>query len=97
MEFFRKQEKMLGIFNKDLVQPPRELNSPAAPAPSNTSAKPKLSHEILKSFVSQSSNAFSISFENATSFAYVTPEKPYSIHQRYSLSLSGALMKMGYA
>ncbi|KAG7958963.1 hypothetical protein I3843_10G047400 [Carya illinoinensis] len=73
---------MLGIFNKDLVQPPRELNSPAAPAPSNSSAKSKLSHEILKSFVSQSSNAFSISFENATSFAYVTPEKPYSIHQR---------------
>lgn len=72
---------MLGIFNKALIQPPRELNSPA---PLNSSAKPKLSHEeILKNFVSnQSSNAISISFENATSCAYVQPEKPYSIHQR---------------
>ncbi|XP_041026048.1 stem-specific protein TSJT1-like [Juglans microcarpa x Juglans regia] len=71
---------MLSIFNKGLVQPPQELNSPA---PLNSSVKPaKLSPEILKDFVSQSGNAFSISFENATSFAYVPPEKPYSIHQR---------------
>ncbi|XP_035545182.1 uncharacterized protein LOC109011522 [Juglans regia] len=102
---------MLEIFNKDLVQPPRELNNPAASSssakprlgqsplskalyvlkklpllfffPRAAASPPKLSQEILKSFVSQSSNAFSISFESATSFAYVTPEKPYSIHQRY--------------
>jgi hypothetical protein len=71
---------MLGIFNKGLVEPPQELNSPA---PLNSSVKPKLSQEILKDFVSHSSEVFSISFGDSTSFAYLPPEKPCSIHQRY--------------
>ncbi|KAB1221925.1 Stem-specific protein TSJT1 [Morella rubra] len=71
---------MLGLFNKGLVQPPQELNSPA---PLSSSLKPKLSQEILKDFVSHSTNAFSVSFGNATSLAYLPQEKPYSTHQRY--------------
>lgn len=81
---FWEQEEMLGLFNKGLVQPPQELNSPA---PLSSSLKPKLSQEILKDFVSHSTNAFSVSFGNATSLAYLPQEKPYSTHQRY-LSLS---------
>jgi hypothetical protein len=76
---------MLGIFNKGLVQPPQELNSPAS---LNSSLKPKLPQEILNDFISLSSNACSISFGDAMSLAYVPPEKPFSIHQRYPLSLS---------
>jgi hypothetical protein len=75
--FWKKEEKMLGIFNKGLVQPPQELNSPA---PLNSSVKPKHSQEILKDFISHSSNTFSISFGDATSFAYLPPEKSSSIH-----------------
>ncbi|GMY37325.1 stem-specific protein TSJT1-like [Fagus crenata] len=70
---------MLGIFNKGLVQPPQELNSPAS---LNSSLKPKLPQEILNDFISLSSNACSISFGDAMSLAYVPPEKPFSIHQR---------------
>lgn len=75
---------MLGIFNKELVQPPQELNSPAS---LNSSLKPKLPKEILNHFISHSSNAFSIGFGDAMSLAYIPPEKTYSIHQRYPLSL----------
>ncbi|KAB1221926.1 Stem-specific protein TSJT1 [Morella rubra] len=71
---------MLGIFNKALVQPPRELNSPAL---LSSSVKPKLSQEILEDFLSQSGNAFSVSFGNATALAYFPPKKPYSIDQRF--------------
>jgi hypothetical protein len=70
---------MLGIFNKGLVQPPQELNSPAS---LNSSLKPKLPQEILNDFISLSGNACSISFGDAMSLAYVPPEKPFSIHQR---------------
>lgn len=71
---------MLAIFNKDLVQPPKELNSPAM---SNSAKKPKLPHEILNDFLSShSNNAFSIGFGNSASLSYVPPEKPYSVHQR---------------
>ncbi|KAK7834339.1 stem-specific protein TSJT1 [Quercus suber] len=70
---------MLGIFNKELVQPPQELNSSAS---LNSSLKPKLPKEILNHFISHSSNAFSIGFGEAMSLAYIPPEKTYSIHQR---------------
>ncbi|KAB1221927.1 Stem-specific protein TSJT1 [Morella rubra] len=77
---------MLGIFNNALVQPPRELNSPAE---LSSSVKPKLSQEILEDFVSQSGNAFSVSFGNGTSLAYVPPEKPNSIDQRFFCAVDG--------
>lgn len=70
---------MLGIFNKDLVQPPQELNSPA---PLNSSRKPKASQEILKDFDSRSGKAFSIRFGDGAAFAYLQPEKQPSVHQR---------------
>lgn len=73
---------MLGIFNKELVQPPQELNSPAS---LNSSLKPKLPKEILNHFISHSSNAFSIGFGDAMSLAYIPPERTYSIHRRYPL------------
>jgi len=78
---------MLGIFNKGLVQPPQELNSPAT---LKSSVKPKLSQEILRDFVSpDSGNAVSISFGDATSFAYLPPENPFSIHQRMFCAVDG--------
>lgn len=72
---------MLAIFKKELVKPPQELNSPASLA---SSRKPKLAPEILKDFESANpSNTFSVSFGDVASLAYIPPQNPYSIHQRY--------------
>ena len=72
---------MLGIFNKELVQPPQELNSPIM---NNSTHKAKFPQEILNDFVSSYSNkALSIGFGNSAALAYVPPQKPDSIHQRY--------------
>lgn len=79
----RRKEKMLAIFNKGLVNPPQELHSPAS---LSSSRKPKHPEEIFKEFlISQPSNAFSINFGNAAALAYVPPENPNSVSQRYPL------------
>jgi hypothetical protein len=72
--------KMLAIFNKKLVNPPQELNSPA---PLNSSRKSKLPDEILHDFTSfNPSNAFSMNFGNDAFLAY-SPSNNSSKHQGY--------------
>ncbi|PON36790.1 Nucleophile aminohydrolase, N-terminal [Parasponia andersonii] len=73
---------MLAIFDKELVQPPQELNSPISMK--NSTNKAKFPQQILNDFVSSSypNKAFSIGFGNSAALAYVPPEKSYSVHQR---------------
>lgn len=71
---------MLGIFKEKLVNAPKELNSPASQN-SNTK-KAKLSHEILRDFMScNSSDAFFMTFGNDALLAY-SPSNTPSIYQR---------------
>ncbi|KAF3451503.1 hypothetical protein FNV43_RR07598 [Rhamnella rubrinervis] len=71
---------MLAIFNKEMVQPPQELNSPAM---DSSSKKPKLPHEILHDFLSNHpTDAFSISHANTALLAYAPPKMAYSNRQR---------------
>ena len=78
---------MLAIFNKGLVAPPQELNSPAS---GKVPVKPKVPEETLKDFQScHSTNAFSISIGDAALLSYIPPSPPHSTHERFlSLSLS---------
>jgi hypothetical protein len=74
---------MLAIFHKAFANPPEELNSPAS---YNGTKKPKLPEETLKEFLSHHPDkTFSMSFGDAAVLAYVLPDRPYSLHQRYSL------------
>lgn len=62
---------MLAIFNKESVNPPQELQSPASLI---SSRKPKHPAKILEDFLSSNpKKAFSISFGSAGSIAYVPP------------------------
>ena len=80
--FFGKIKlKMLAIFNKELVQPPQELNSPAL----SSAKKPRLANDILNDFMASHPNkAFSIGFGNTASLAYVPPPNSNSTYQRYN-------------
>lgn len=71
---------MLAIFHKTFAHPPEELNSPA----SFTGSKPpKLPQETLSDFLSRHpQNTFSVNFGQAAVLAYVSPHRPFSIHQR---------------
>lgn len=69
---------MLAIFNKELVQPPQELNSPV----SSSGKKPRLAQEILRDFMAtHQNNAFSIGFGDSAALAYSPPQTAQ--HQRY--------------
>lgn len=64
---------MLGIFKEKLVNPPKELISPAS---LNSSKMSKLPDEILQGFISfNPSNAFSMSFGNDAFLAYSPSNK----------------------
>ncbi|XP_017226514.1 stem-specific protein TSJT1 [Daucus carota subsp. sativus] len=73
---------MLGIFNKELVKAPKELNSPLPPMEGSAKRvihKPKqvAPQESLKGFLSAHSNAFSLSFaDNAAALAFAPPAHP---------------------
>ncbi|MCQ8005422.1 hypothetical protein NP297_23435 [Salmonella enterica] len=68
---------MLAIFNKEVVNAPMELHSPAS---LSSSKKPKVPQEIIKDFVSSHpSSAFEINFANAASLSYVPPANPLSL------------------
>ncbi|KAK1368644.1 stem-specific protein TSJT1-like [Heracleum sosnowskyi] len=81
---------MLGIFDKDLVNAPKELNSPHAPAaghPHRVVEKPNQTapEECLKGFLSTHPNAFSLSFaKNAATLAFAPPPTPYPDHRLFS-------------
>lgn len=71
---------MLTIFNKELMNPPNELHSPAS---LNSSNKPKSPQEIMKDFSSSNpNNAFSIGFGSKALFAYAPPENRFTNYQR---------------
>lgn len=77
---------MLAIFHKAFAHPPEELNSPAS---HHGSKKPKLPEETLKEFLSHHPhNNFSMGFGDAAVLAYVKPDQPYSLKQRYSSTQS---------
>ena len=73
---------MLGIFNKELVNAPKELNSPLPPMEGSAKRvihKPKqvAPRECLKGFLSAHSNAFSLSFaNNGAALAFAPPAQP---------------------
>ncbi|KAE8733242.1 mediator of RNA polymerase II transcription subunit 16-like isoform X1 [Hibiscus syriacus] len=71
---------MLTIFNKELMNPPKELHSPASLCSSN---KPKFPEQIIKDFLaSNPTNAFSVGFGSSACIAYAPPENRYSNYQR---------------
>lgn len=85
-----KEAKMLGIFNKNVVNPPQELN---CPAPLNSSNKPKLPDEILQHFISfDPSHAFSVNFGKDAVLGY----SPSNNHQGYELDLKLCVLSYIY-
>nr|KJB69465.1 hypothetical protein B456_011G026300 [Gossypium raimondii]KJB69467.1 hypothetical protein B456_011G026300 [Gossypium raimondii] len=71
---------MLGIFKKELMNPPKELHSPASLTSSN---KPKLPNQIINHFLSSNpNNAVSMGFGSSACFAYAPTENRFPSHQR---------------
>jgi len=71
---------MLAIFDKELANAPKELNSPASMMPG--SKKPKLPQEIL-SLHDPNHNGFQMNFGNAATLAYLPKDDAhFSVHQR---------------
>ena len=71
---------MLGIFKKELMNPPKELHSPASLTSSN---KTKLPNQIINHFLSSNpNNAFSMGFGSSACFAYAPTENRFPSHQR---------------
>ncbi|GJU49835.1 stem-specific protein TSJT1-like protein [Tanacetum coccineum] len=69
---------MLGIFKKELVSAPKELNSP-----SSFHQKHDQNQDPLKHFLSSNANnAFNISFENDVSLAFDPSSHTSSLHQQ---------------
>ncbi|KAL6006626.1 hypothetical protein ACLOJK_032119 [Asimina triloba] len=79
---------MLGIFQKSVGQPPKELNSPALLPPSSSAGvckKPMQPNEVLRSFLSAHPDqvSFSASLGDGSIMAYARDNKPcFSNHQR---------------
>lgn len=73
---------MLAIFNKGLVDPPKELNSPVS-HPSGSSHKPKYPEEIVRMFQQAFSHSapLSIGFGNSAFLAYSSSKGP-QLHQQ---------------
>lgn len=87
-----EKERMLGIFKKNLVNPPKELNSDASNNLSTSINKQQkqLPQDTLNHFVSSYlTGAFSFSFPDQSSFlAYAPPESPYPINRYVPTSSS---------
>lgn len=73
---------MLAIFNKNLVDPPKELNSPVSHS-SGSGNKPKYAEDIVRIFQQAYSQNTPISFGfgNSAFLAY-SPSKGIPIHQQ---------------
>lgn len=89
---------MLGIFNKELVNAPKELNSPVAIMHGTTKPmKQQLPHDSLNTFLSSySPNAFSFSFANKATLAFAPPPFP-SFHNHRFIFFSFSLFIFHYA
>ncbi|XP_010545807.1 PREDICTED: stem-specific protein TSJT1 [Tarenaya hassleriana] len=79
---------MLAIFQKAFAHPPEELNSPASKFSGKAA---KLPGETLSDFLSRHpETAFSMSFGQAASLAYVRPDRTrFSLHQRLFCGVEG--------
>ncbi|CAI0407422.1 unnamed protein product [Linum tenue] len=80
---------MLAIFQKGVVNPPQELNSPAYPPSSSSSSPrpPKLPHQIVDEFLSSNpSDSFSIKFRDNALLACVPRRSSLGAHQRFVLA-----------
>lgn len=77
---------MLAIFNKGLVDPPKELNSPNSHS-TGSGYKPKYPEEIVRMFQqTYSHNApLSMGFGNSAFLAYSSSKGPQLHQQRYYL------------
>ncbi|CAN1129542.1 Stem-specific protein TSJT1 [Linum perenne] len=76
---------MLAIFKKGVVNPPQELNSPAASSSysSSNSNNQKLPHQIINSFISANpSDSLSIKFRDDVLLAYVPRRNSLTAPQR---------------
>lgn len=75
-----KCEKMLAAFKNGVVNPPKELYSPASTL---ISVRPKTPEETLKDFlVSNPSNGFSLEFSDKGFLAYASPQRQLMSQQR---------------
>lgn len=74
---------MLAIFNKGVVDPPKELNSPASSASSSlqsNSINPKHPQDVLNDFLSSHpANAFSMTFGDKASLAFAPPQSQFPL------------------
>lgn len=65
---------MLAIFKNGLVNPPKELNSPASSSQAASLMLAKVPEETLKDFLTSHSNkGFSLGFANTALLAYTPP------------------------
>lgn len=72
---------MLAIFKKGVVDPPKELQSPASLQASIKAASPE---ETMKNFLSANpNNGFSIGFIDKAFLAYSNRASSYNTLQRY--------------
>ncbi|KAH0697133.1 hypothetical protein KY290_014577 [Solanum tuberosum] len=78
---------MLAIFKKSVVDPPKELQSPASLQSSNKAVSPE---ETMKDFLaSNSNNGFSIGFMDKAFLAYSKPPSSSNAQQRLFCGLNG--------
>lgn len=72
---------MLAIFKKSVVDPPKELQSPASLQSSNKVVSPE---ETMQNFLaSNSNNGFSIGFMDKAFLAYSKPQSSTNAQQRW--------------
>ncbi|CAI9087491.1 OLC1v1021567C1 [Oldenlandia corymbosa var. corymbosa] len=70
---------MLAIFKNGLVEPPKELNSPASESQAASLMLAKVPEETLKDFMaSHSNNGFSLGFADHALLAYAPPQRSIS-------------------
>lgn len=86
-----RKQKMLAIFKKSVVDPPKELQSPASLQISNKAASPQ---ETMKNFLASNSNdGFSIGFMDKAFLAYSKPPPSSNPQQRYYIPSWDVTMK----
>ncbi|KAK4386623.1 hypothetical protein Sango_2532900 [Sesamum angolense] len=77
---------MLGVFKNGVVNPPKELHSPASEQASMSAKSPE---QILRDFLaSNPTNGFSLGFANKGFLAYAPPHRSLASHQRLFCSVN---------
>ncbi|KAL0300748.1 UNVERIFIED_CONTAM: hypothetical protein Sradi_6351600 [Sesamum radiatum] len=77
---------MLGVFKNGVVNPPKELHSPASEQASMSAKSPE---QILRDFLaSNPTNGFSLGFADKGFLAYAPPQRSLASHQRLFCSVN---------